>query len=151
MLFVLVLLQNFYINRLKDAAKVERAERDPKTKMSMVFRWYLSKSSGWANRGDKGREADYQIWCGPCIGSFNSFIEGSYLDPKIAGEYPCVVQTNLQLLRGGAYLQRLQYLRHCCRTNAAAPEATALLAEVAGTLDSEEVATYSPGAAPLKA
>jgi trans-AT polyketide synthase/acyltransferase/oxidoreductase domain-containing protein len=31
--------RNFYLHRLKDPAKVARAERDPKTKMSMVFRW----------------------------------------------------------------------------------------------------------------
>ena len=28
-------------------SKVARAECDPKLKMSMVFRWYLSKSSKW--------------------------------------------------------------------------------------------------------
>lgn len=140
--------QNFYLNRLKDPEKVARADRDPKTKMSMVFRWYLSKSSGWANRGDSGRESDYQIWCGPCIGSFNSFIKGSYLDPAVASEYPCVVQTNLQLMRGGAYLQRLQYLRRCCRGVGVSQD---IAAAVNGTLDSDEVATYTPGDKPLNA
>lgn len=132
----------FYLNRLKDPEKVARADSDPKTKMSMVFRWYLSKSSGWANRGEEGRESDYQIWCGPCIGSFNEFIRGSYLDPEIAHQFPCVVQTNLQLLRGGAYLQRLQYLRRACR------QLTDNVV-VRATLDSEEVGAYSPGNKPL--
>lgn len=106
--------RNFYINRLKDPEKVERAEKvDRKLKMSMTFRWYLSKSSGWANRGENERKLDYQIWCGPAIGSFNDFIRGSYLDPKVAKQYPCVVQTNLQLLTGACYLRRLQSLsRH---------------------------------------
>merc|ERR1711871_1632856 len=110
--------KNFYINRLKDPEKVERAETvDPKLKMSMTFRWYLSKSSGWANRGDKGRELDYQIWCGPAIGSFNNFIRGSYLDPEVAGQFPCVVQINKQLLMGACYLRRLGALKrepHLC-------------------------------------
>jgi len=106
--------RNFYINRLKDPEKVERAEKvDPKLKMSMTFRWYLSKSSGWANRGENDRKLDYQIWCGPAIGSFNDFIRGSYLDPKVAQQYPCVVQTNLQLLTGACYLRRLQSLTRC--------------------------------------
>jgi len=106
--------RNFYINRLKDPEKVERAEKvDPKLKMSMTFRWYLSKSSGWANRGEGDRKLDYQIWCGPAIGSFNDFIRGSYLDPKVSKQYPCVVQINLQLLTGACYLRRLQSLTRC--------------------------------------
>merc|ERR1712159_144245 len=75
----------FYRTRLHDNAKIERANRDPKLKMSLVFRWYLSRSSGWANRGEKGRQLDYQVWCGPSIGSFNTFIKGTYLDPRVAG------------------------------------------------------------------
>lgn len=102
---------NFYINRLKDPRKVAKAERDPKLKMSMVFRWYLSKSSGWANRGDQSRKMDYQVWCGPCIGSFNNFIKGSYLDPQVSKVFPCVAQINLQLLHGACYLKRLAQLR----------------------------------------
>merc|ERR1712028_16005 len=104
--------RTFYINRLKDPEKVERAEtKDPKLKMSMTFRWYLSKSSGWANRGDdKSRQLDYQIWCGPAIGSFNEFIKGTYLDPKVANAYPEVVQCNRQLLMGACYLRRFQAL-----------------------------------------
>ena len=81
--------------------------------MSMTFRWYLSKSSGWANRGEGDRKLDYQIWCGPAIGSFNDFIRGSYLDPKVSKQYPCVVQINLQLLTGACYLRRLQSLTRC--------------------------------------
>jgi len=108
--------RNFYIQRLKDPEKVKRAEtKDPKLKMSMTFRWYLSKSSGWANRGGpdrqgKNRQLDYQIWCGPAIGSFNEFIKGTYLDPKIAQEYPDIVQINKQVLMGACYLRRLQSL-----------------------------------------
>lgn len=108
--------RNFYITRLKDSEKVKRAEeKDPKLKMSMTFRWYLSKSSGWANRGGpdrqgKNRQLDYQIWCGPAIGSFNEFIKGTYLDPKIANQYPDVVQINKQVLFGACYLRRLQSL-----------------------------------------
>ena len=108
--------RNFYINRLKDPEKVKRAEeKDPKLKMSMTFRWYLSKSSGWANRGGpdrqgKNRQLDYQIWCGPAIGSFNEFIKGTYLDPKVANAYPDVVQINKQVLFGACYLRRLQSL-----------------------------------------
>lgn len=103
--------KDFYINRLNDPAKIARAEQAPKLKMSMAFRWYLGNSSRWANIGDASRTLDYQIWCGPAIGSFNEFIKGSFLDPVVSKVYPDVVQTNLHLLRGACYLQRLQQLR----------------------------------------
>jgi PfaD family protein len=93
----------FYTERLQDTAKIARAEQNPRLKMSLVFRWYLSKSSGWANRGEDDRRLDYQIWCGPAIGAFNAFIKGSVLDPAVSKEYPCIVQINLHLLRGACY------------------------------------------------
>lgn len=103
--------KDFYLNRLHDPDKVARAEAAPKLKMSMAFRWYLGNSSRWANIGEASRVHDYQIWCGPAIGSFNEFIKGSFLDPSVSKVYPCVVQTNLHLLRGACYLLRLQQLR----------------------------------------
>jgi len=113
--------KDFYLNRLNDPEKVARAEAAPKLKMSMAFRWYLGNSSRWANIGEANRAHDYQIWCGPAIGSFNEFIKGSFLDPLVAKEFPDVVQTNLHLLRGACYLLRLQQLRQA----RVAPEAVA--------------------------
>jgi PfaD family protein len=107
---------NFYVNRVGDHEKIAKAEEDPKLKMSLVFRWYLSKSSGWANRGEQDRVMDYQVWCGPAIGSFNEFIRDSYLDPAVSKEYPCVVQINLQLLRGACYLDRVSNLKAAMRS-----------------------------------
>jgi hypothetical protein len=60
-----------------------------------------------------------------------------------------VVETNLQLLQGGAYLQRLQYLRHCLRQaqdNANTSGTTNTAAAVSGALDSDAVASYVPEA-----
>ena len=65
----------------RDVTQVERAERDPKHRMALVFRWYLGMSSRWANRGEPGREMDYQIWCGPAMGAFNEWVRNSVLDP----------------------------------------------------------------------
>ena len=92
--------KSYYINRLKDPARIERAEKDGKMKMGLVFKWYLSKSSGWANRGDPKRKLDYQIWCGPCIGSYNLWVQGTKLDPSISGGiFPSVVDINTKLMR----------------------------------------------------
>ncbi len=40
----------------RDPSQIQRAERDPKHKMALVFRWYLGMSSRWAN----SRRADAQ-------------------------------------------------------------------------------------------
>eukprot|EP00924_Labyrinthula_sp_SR-Ha-C_P013648 augustus_masked-scaffold_5-processed-gene-9.51-mRNA-1 protein AED:0.01 eAED:0.06 QI:0/-1/0/1/-1/1/1/0/1479 len=104
--------KDFYINRLHNKEKIDKAENsDPKLKMSLCFRWYLGLSSFWANSGDVSRKQDYQIWCGPAIGAFNDFIQGTYLDPEVSGEFPDVVQANLQVLSGAMYLTRLNRLK----------------------------------------
>ena len=102
---------DYYINVLKDEAKIQQAGKDPKLKMSLVFRWYLGLSSTWANTGVADRATDYQVWCGPAIGAFNDFIRGTYLDPAVAGAYPDVAQINLQLFRGACYLKRLRAIQ----------------------------------------
>jgi trans-AT polyketide synthase/acyltransferase/oxidoreductase domain-containing protein len=71
--------RRFWVGRDED--QVERAERDPKHRMALVFRWYLGMSSRWANRGEPGREMDYQIWCGPAMGAFNEWVRGGILEP----------------------------------------------------------------------
>ena len=87
----------------RDPRQVERAERDPKHKLALVFRWYLGKSSHWANAGDPARAVDYQIWCGPAMASFNAWVKGSILEPP---EQRRVVTVALNLLYGAAVLQR---------------------------------------------
>ena len=108
----------FHIERLKDPKKIELAERDPKLKMSLVFRWYLSKSSGWANRGEP-RPLDYQVWCGPAIGSFNKFIKGTYLDSKVAKVFHDVHEANAQVLQGARVAMRCAQLQADPRLRAA--------------------------------
>ena len=71
--------RRFWDRRDKD--QIARAERDPKHRMALVFRWYLGMSSRWANRGEPGREMDYQIWCGPAMGAFNEWVRGGILEP----------------------------------------------------------------------
>lgn len=67
----------FWLTR--DPAQVERAERDAKHKMALVFRSYLGLSSRWANAGEPSRVMDYQVWCGPAMGAFNEWTRGTFL------------------------------------------------------------------------
>ena len=92
----------------RDPAEVDKAERDPRHKMALVFRAYLGLSSKWAIAGNTERRVDYQIWCGPAMGAFNAWTAGSFLaDPQSRN----VVQIALNLMEGGAVLTRAQQLR----------------------------------------
>jgi PfaD family protein len=65
----------------RDPAQLERANRDPRHKMALTFRWYLGMTSRWARMGEPDRKRDYQIWCGPAMGGFNAWVEGTRLEP----------------------------------------------------------------------
>ncbi|MCT2581759.1 PfaD family polyunsaturated fatty acid/polyketide biosynthesis protein [Actinophytocola sp. S1-96] len=92
----------------RDPAEVARAERDPKHRMALVFRWYLGMSSRWAVTGETTRRADYQIWCGPAMGAFNQWAADGFLaDPA----HRSVVQIARNLLEGAAVVTRAHQLR----------------------------------------
>jgi PfaD family protein len=91
-----------------DPTHIERAERDPKHKMALVFRWYLGLSSRWANAGETSRVVDYQVWCGPAMGAFNEWTKGTFLEEP-ANRRIGVVAMNL--LHGAAVTTRLNALR----------------------------------------
>ncbi|MCX5415976.1 PfaD family polyunsaturated fatty acid/polyketide biosynthesis protein [Streptomyces sp. NBC_00059] len=92
----------------RDPAEITRAEADPKHRMALVFRWYLGSSSRWAITGDTSRRVDYQIWCGPAMGAFNRWVEGTSLAEPANRS---VVQIALNLLEGAAVLTRAHQLR----------------------------------------
>jgi trans-AT polyketide synthase, acyltransferase and oxidoreductase domains len=92
----------------RDPEQITRANDNPKRKMALIFRWYLGLSSRWSSSGEKGREMDYQIWCGPAIGAFNEWVKESYLAEPNA-RY--VVDIAHHIMTGAAYLYRLQSLK----------------------------------------
>jgi trans-AT polyketide synthase, acyltransferase and oxidoreductase domains len=98
--------RDFFTER--DPAQLDRAERDPKHKMALVFRWYLGQSSHWANVGQPDRLMDYQIWCGPAMGAFNEWARGSFLESV---EDRRVETLALNLLHGAAVQTRVANLR----------------------------------------
>jgi PfaD family protein len=92
----------------RDPAQLERARRDPKHQLALVFRWYLGLSSRWANAGVPDRKADYQIWCGPAMGAFNEWARGTFLESPTERRVDVVA---LNLLVGASALTRLHLLR----------------------------------------
>jgi trans-AT polyketide synthase, acyltransferase and oxidoreductase domains len=92
----------------RDPREVAKADKEPRHRMALVFRWYLGKSSKWAIDGDPARRLDYQIWCGPAMGAFNAWTAGSFLgDPRQRR----VVQIARNLLEGAATVTRAHQLR----------------------------------------
>ncbi|PID39526.1 MAG: 2-nitropropane dioxygenase [Proteobacteria bacterium] len=96
-----------FFNR-RDPLQVERAEKDPKHKMALVFRSYLGRASLWAKQGVPERTIDYQIWCGPAMGAFNEWVKGSLLEPP---ENRQTVTIAMNLLYGAAIIARINGLK----------------------------------------
>lgn len=88
--------------------EIQRAQTDPKHKMSLVFRSYLGQSSRWAINGIPERKMDYQIWCGPSIGAFNQWVKGSFLEHP---ENRKTAEVALNLLFGACLCTRISFLR----------------------------------------
>jgi PfaD family protein len=107
----------------RNPSQLEKAEKNPKYKMALIFRWYLGKSSSWAKAGLSERQMDYQVWCGPAMGAFNEWTKGSYLEKP---ENRHIVDVTGHLLRGAAYCSRLRML------------------ETLGIALSQELSTYYP-------
>ena len=92
----------------RDPEEIAKAEKNPKHRMALIFRWYLANSATWAIKGDPAHKIDYQICCGPSMGAFNTWVKGSYLE-KI--ENRTVSDIALNLLEGAAVITRAQQVR----------------------------------------
>jgi trans-AT polyketide synthase/acyltransferase/oxidoreductase domain-containing protein len=60
--------------------EIEKAERNPKHKMALIFKWYFVHTMRLAMRGSAEQKVDYQIHCGPAIGAFNQWVKGTALE-----------------------------------------------------------------------
>jgi len=99
-------VQRYFAGR--DPTQIDRAARDSRHRMALVFRWYLGQSSRWAIQGTVGRNLDYQIWCGAAMGAFNAWAADSFLARV---ENRTVEQIARNLLEGAAVVTRAQQLR----------------------------------------
>ena len=99
--------QEFFAER--DPSQNERAARDPKHKMALIFRWYLGLSARWAVGGVADRKMDFQVWCGAAMGAFNEWTKNSFLETP---ENRKVVDVALNLLYGSAVELRNLQLRN---------------------------------------
>lgn len=70
--------QNLKENR--PSHEIAKAEKNPKYKMALVFRWYFGYSSYQALSGNQENKVDFQIHCGSAIGAFNQWVKGTPLE-----------------------------------------------------------------------
>jgi len=99
--------RSFFMQR--DPRQVERAEREPKHLMALVFRWYLGQAAHWAKDGHASRRIDYQVWCGPAMGAFNEWVSGTFLEDPARRTVSTVA---LNILYGAAHITRTNILRY---------------------------------------
>jgi len=59
---------------------IAKAERLPKFKMALIFRWYFMHTMQLAIQGDPQHKMDYQIYGTSSIGAFNQWVKGTLLE-----------------------------------------------------------------------
>lgn len=69
-----------YYSSGNNMQQIEKAERDPKHKMALIFRWYFAHSNRLALQGNSAHQVDFQIHCGPAMGAFNRWVAGSQME-----------------------------------------------------------------------
>ena len=74
--------RDYYLR--EDPDTIEKAERSPKHKMALVFRWYFIHSMRLALDGQVDKRVDFQVHCGPAMGAFNQWVKGTPLEPWTA-------------------------------------------------------------------
>jgi trans-AT polyketide synthase/acyltransferase/oxidoreductase domain-containing protein len=78
---------------------LDRAEKQPKQKMALVFRRYFGYSARIALEGRPEDKVNYQVHTGPALGSFNQWVKGT---PHESWRHRHVDEIGLLLLDGAA-------------------------------------------------
>jgi trans-AT polyketide synthase/acyltransferase/oxidoreductase domain-containing protein len=56
---------------------IDKAEADPKQRMALIFKWYYGFCMNAALSGDEENRVNYQVHCGPSLGAFNRWVQGT--------------------------------------------------------------------------
>jgi trans-AT polyketide synthase/acyltransferase/oxidoreductase domain-containing protein len=76
--------------------EIERAERHPKAKMALIFRWYFVHTMRLALEGNNEQRVDYQVHTGPALGAFNQWVKGSALEDWRSRHVDVIAQNLMQ-------------------------------------------------------
>jgi len=76
--------------------EIEKAERNPKHRMGLIFRWYFLHTMRLALEGRAGSTVDYQIRTSPALGAFNRWVKGTDLEPWRNRHVDAIAETLMQ-------------------------------------------------------
>jgi trans-AT polyketide synthase/acyltransferase/oxidoreductase domain-containing protein len=60
--------------------EIEKAEKNPKSKMALIFRWYFIHTTRMAMQGVAEEKSNFQIHCGPAIGVLNKLLKNTDME-----------------------------------------------------------------------
>ncbi len=69
--------KGYYLQAMPE--EIDKAERNPKVKMALIFRWYFVHTMRLALEGRSEQRVDYQVHTGPALGAFNQWVQGTSL------------------------------------------------------------------------
>jgi trans-AT polyketide synthase/acyltransferase/oxidoreductase domain-containing protein len=115
--------QRYY--RQKRPDEIGRAERNPKHKMALIFRWYFAHTTRLAAAGDASQLADFQVHCGPAMGAFNRLVRGTELEDWRTRHVDAIAD---RIMHGAAEVMTDFYARGFAAGDGAGDEASAVLA-----------------------
>ena len=64
----------------RDPEQIKRAEKSPKHKMALIFRWYFGHTARIASEGTEAEKVNFQVHTGPALGAFNQWVKGTGLE-----------------------------------------------------------------------
>lgn len=99
------LTKKFFLDH--NPKQIELANENPKKKMALIFKSYLGQSSSWAVTGKTERKEDFQIWSGPSMAVFNSWVKDTYLEDFKQRKTADIA---LNIIKGAVYLARVNTL-----------------------------------------
>jgi trans-AT polyketide synthase/acyltransferase/oxidoreductase domain-containing protein len=70
--------QNYYSKT--NPAELLQAEKHPKYKMGLIFKWYYSHCNKLAIRGVAEQRVNFQIQCGSAMGAFNQWVKNTSME-----------------------------------------------------------------------
>jgi trans-AT polyketide synthase, acyltransferase and oxidoreductase domains len=68
------------VKKYHNSEKIAYAEKNPKNKMALIFKWYFGYATKNALIGSEENIIDYQIYAGPALGAFNEYVRGTELE-----------------------------------------------------------------------
>jgi trans-AT polyketide synthase/acyltransferase/oxidoreductase domain-containing protein len=69
-----------HFERIGQKQEIDKANRNPKHEMALVFSGYFDYTAQLAFSGDVTDRVNYQVLTGPALGAFNQWVKGSDLE-----------------------------------------------------------------------